>query len=64
MKTITYTIVSPSIRPILPLIPDVMPGGTKYAIKRAPFIRLRKVGGLVHWRIGRVGGSFYIAKSK
>lgn len=23
----------------------------------------RKVGGLHHWRIGRVGGSFYLRKS-
>lgn len=23
-------------------------------------IGLRKVGGLWHWRIGRIGGSFYI----
>lgn len=22
----------------------------------------RKVGGLYHWRIGRIGGSFYLAK--
>lgn len=24
----------------------------------------RRVGGLIHWRIGRLGGSFYWAKSK
>jgi hypothetical protein len=26
--------------------------------------RLHKVGGLYHWRIGRVGGSFYLAKRR
>ena len=24
----------------------------------------RKVGGLHHWRVGRLGGSFYIAKRR
>ena len=24
----------------------------------------KKIGGLYHWRIGRVGGSFYLAKPK
>lgn len=25
---------------------------------------LRKVGGLWHWRIGRIGGSFYVARRR
>ncbi len=25
-------------------------------------LSIRKVGGLYHWRIGRVGGSLYLAK--
>lgn len=25
-----------------------------------PFMNVRHVGGLYHWRIGRVGGSFYL----
>lgn len=25
-------------------------------------VRFRKVGGLVHWRFGRLGGSFYVAR--
>jgi hypothetical protein len=24
----------------------------------------RKVGGLYHWRIGRIGGSFYLARKR
>lgn len=27
-----------------------------------PWFSLRKVGGIWHWRIGRLGGSFYIGK--
>lgn len=30
--------------------------------RAASAITLRKIGGLYHWRIGRLGGSFYIAK--
>jgi hypothetical protein len=30
-------------------------------VKR-PFFVWRRVGGLRHWRIGRLGGSFYLAK--
>jgi len=29
---------------------------------RKPWLTIRKVGGLLHWRIGRLGGSFYLAK--
>lgn len=29
-----------------------------------PFLSVKRVGGLYHWRIGRVGGSFYLAKAK
>lgn len=25
-------------------------------------LKFRKVGGLYHWRIGRLGGSFYVAR--
>ncbi len=25
---------------------------------------MKKIGGLWHWRIGRIGGSFYISKKK
>ena len=25
-------------------------------------VQSRRVGGLHHWRIGRIGGSFYVAK--
>lgn len=25
---------------------------------------IKKVGGLYHWRVGRIGGSFYIARAK
>lgn len=28
----------------------------------APCVSWRKVGGLHHWRLGRLGGSFYIAR--
>ena len=27
-----------------------------------PAVPVRRVGGLIFWRIGRLGGSFYIAK--
>jgi hypothetical protein len=27
-----------------------------------PPVTVRKVGGLYHWRIGRIGGSIYVAK--
>lgn len=27
-------------------------------------VRCYRVGGLVHWRFGRVGGSFYFAKER
>lgn len=27
--------------------------------QRRPFISLRKIGGLYHWRVGSIGGSFY-----
>ena len=27
-------------------------------------MKFQKVGGLYHWRVGRVGGSFYLAKRK
>lgn len=27
-----------------------------------PALRVNRVGGLLHWRAGRLGGSFYIAK--
>lgn len=27
-----------------------------------PFASLRRIGGLIHWRIGRLGGSFYWSK--
>lgn len=33
-----------------------------YTIK--PFVTIKHVGGLYHWRCGRVGGSFYLAKAK
>ena len=26
------------------------------------FFKFQKVGGLYHWRIGRVGGSFYLSR--
>ena len=29
---------------------------------RKPWYKLQRVGGLLHWRIGRIGGSFYIAR--
>lgn len=32
-------------------------------LERAP-LTLRKVGGLWHWRLGRVGGSFYMSSKK
>lgn len=32
--------------------------------RRAPFMSYRKVGGLRFWRIGRLGGSFYLASNK
>lgn len=31
---------------------------------RRPFVSLRRIGGLLHWRIGRIGGSFYITKGR
>jgi hypothetical protein len=27
------------------------------------FIRIRRVGGLTHWRVGRLGGSVYLARA-
>jgi hypothetical protein len=30
--------------------------------KREPFLHWHKVGGLRHWRVGRFGGSFYVAR--
>jgi len=32
-----------------------------YPLVNSPF---RKVGGLYHWRIGRLGGSFYLARRR
>lgn len=32
-------------------------------VPRRPFASFRRVGGLYHWRIGRLGGSFYLARS-
>jgi hypothetical protein len=31
------------------------------SIRQRP-MPLRRIGGLYHWRIGRLGGSFYIAR--
>jgi hypothetical protein len=35
-------------------------------VRKSPPARFsfRKVGGLYHWRVGRLGGSFYVAKSR
>ncbi len=34
-----------------------------WPVRRREFLlSWRKVGGLYHWRVGRLGGSFYIAK--
>lgn len=27
-----------------------------------PALHLNKIGGLLHWRCGRIGGSFYLAR--
>ena len=36
-----------------------------YVLKAArSLVSLRKVGGLHHWRVGKLGGSFYIAKAR
>ncbi len=32
--------------------------------KPVPFASLKRVGGLYHWRIGSIGGSFYRAKRR
>lgn len=30
--------------------------------KRRAWISFKRVGGLYHWRVGRLGGSFYLTK--
>lgn len=45
--------------PIMDRRSDALPVPAK-----RPFFNWRKVGGLRHWRIGRLGGSFYLARNE
>lgn len=33
-----------------------------YTLPSFPRLRFNRVGGLLHWRFGRIGGSFYLAR--
>lgn len=35
-----------------------------FALPSMPALSIRKVGGLWHWKCGRIGGSLYLAKRK